>query len=199
MLVSTPFSWALVGAGADRIAARRRPFGGRARRRGLGRHGSDVEIHVQAERRGTAHAVLAASAALETRPGRHSRDLRRRAVASRRNPARQPRAVQPRGRARRARPARPPITEDYGRLVEHDGMLVAIREQKDASEAERAIRRCNAGPLAISSTRALRCSKPCATTTPRASSICPMSSRSPETRGARRHSADRRAGRGHGA
>ena len=43
----------------------------------------------------------------------------------------------------------------YGRLVERDGALIAIREQKDANEAERAIRRCNAGPMAISGARAL--------------------------------------------
>ena len=43
----------------------------------------------------------------------------------------------------------------YGRLVERDGALVAIREQKDASAEERAIRRCNAGPVAFSGARAL--------------------------------------------
>jgi bifunctional UDP-N-acetylglucosamine pyrophosphorylase/glucosamine-1-phosphate N-acetyltransferase len=43
----------------------------------------------------------------------------------------------------------------YGRLVEADGRLVAIREDKDASEAEKAIRLCNAGPLALAGERAL--------------------------------------------
>jgi bifunctional UDP-N-acetylglucosamine pyrophosphorylase/glucosamine-1-phosphate N-acetyltransferase len=43
----------------------------------------------------------------------------------------------------------------YGRLVERDGRLLAIRENQDASEAERAIRRCNAGPIAIAGARAL--------------------------------------------
>jgi bifunctional UDP-N-acetylglucosamine pyrophosphorylase/glucosamine-1-phosphate N-acetyltransferase len=43
----------------------------------------------------------------------------------------------------------------YGRLVEKDGRLVAIREHQDASEAERAIRLCNAGPIAIAGARAL--------------------------------------------
>ncbi|WP_158818285.1 bifunctional UDP-N-acetylglucosamine diphosphorylase/glucosamine-1-phosphate N-acetyltransferase GlmU [Methylocapsa sp. S129] len=43
----------------------------------------------------------------------------------------------------------------YGRLVEKDGRLVAIREHKDASEAERAIVLCNAGPMAIAGARAL--------------------------------------------
>jgi bifunctional UDP-N-acetylglucosamine pyrophosphorylase/glucosamine-1-phosphate N-acetyltransferase len=43
----------------------------------------------------------------------------------------------------------------YGRLVEQGGRLVAIREHKDASHAERAIRLCNAGPMAISGADAL--------------------------------------------
>ena len=40
-------------------------------------------------------------------------------------------------------------------MVERDGALVAICEQKDASEAERAIKRCNGGPMAISGAKAL--------------------------------------------
>jgi len=43
----------------------------------------------------------------------------------------------------------------YGRLVKRDGRLLAIREHQDASEAERGIRLCNAGPIAISGARAL--------------------------------------------
>jgi bifunctional UDP-N-acetylglucosamine pyrophosphorylase / glucosamine-1-phosphate N-acetyltransferase len=43
----------------------------------------------------------------------------------------------------------------YGRLIERDGVLLAIREQKDASSDERAIRRCNAGALAIAGAEAL--------------------------------------------
>ncbi len=43
----------------------------------------------------------------------------------------------------------------YGRLVERDGRLVAIVEQKDADEAERAIALCNAGPIAIAGGEAL--------------------------------------------
>ncbi len=37
----------------------------------------------------------------------------------------------------------------YGRLVEENGRLVAIREERDASEAERRITNCNSGLLAI--------------------------------------------------
>jgi bifunctional UDP-N-acetylglucosamine pyrophosphorylase/glucosamine-1-phosphate N-acetyltransferase len=43
----------------------------------------------------------------------------------------------------------------YGRLVERDGRLVAIREHKDASQAERAIALCNAGPMVIGGAHAL--------------------------------------------
>jgi bifunctional UDP-N-acetylglucosamine pyrophosphorylase / glucosamine-1-phosphate N-acetyltransferase len=38
----------------------------------------------------------------------------------------------------------------YGRLIERDGRLIAIREEKDASAEERALRLCNAGPIAFS-------------------------------------------------
>jgi bifunctional UDP-N-acetylglucosamine pyrophosphorylase/glucosamine-1-phosphate N-acetyltransferase len=38
----------------------------------------------------------------------------------------------------------------YGRLIEHNGRLIAIREHKDASAEERASRLCNAGPIAFS-------------------------------------------------
>ena len=43
----------------------------------------------------------------------------------------------------------------YGRLIVEDGELVAIREQKDASEAERAITYCNGGLMAIDGRKAL--------------------------------------------
>jgi bifunctional UDP-N-acetylglucosamine pyrophosphorylase / glucosamine-1-phosphate N-acetyltransferase len=37
----------------------------------------------------------------------------------------------------------------YGRLIERNGRLIAIREHKDASAEERASRLCNAGPIAF--------------------------------------------------
>jgi bifunctional UDP-N-acetylglucosamine pyrophosphorylase/glucosamine-1-phosphate N-acetyltransferase len=44
----------------------------------------------------------------------------------------------------------------YGRLLQDDaGRLLAIREEKDASEAERAIRLCNAGLMALDGRRGL--------------------------------------------
>ena len=43
----------------------------------------------------------------------------------------------------------------YGRLIERDGRLVAIREDKDASAEEKAARLCNAGPVAFAGADAL--------------------------------------------
>ncbi|MFN3502377.1 MAG: bifunctional UDP-N-acetylglucosamine diphosphorylase/glucosamine-1-phosphate N-acetyltransferase GlmU [Allorhizobium sp.] len=43
----------------------------------------------------------------------------------------------------------------YGRLLVEDGELVAIREEKDATEAERAVTWCNSGLMAIDGKKAL--------------------------------------------
>jgi bifunctional UDP-N-acetylglucosamine pyrophosphorylase/glucosamine-1-phosphate N-acetyltransferase len=43
----------------------------------------------------------------------------------------------------------------YGRLIERNGRLIAIREHKDASAEDRAARLCNAGPIAFSGAEAL--------------------------------------------
>ncbi|RCW24943.1 UDP-N-acetylglucosamine pyrophosphorylase /glucosamine-1-phosphate N-acetyltransferase [Ciceribacter lividus] len=43
----------------------------------------------------------------------------------------------------------------YGRLLVKDGELVAIREEKDASDAERAVTWCNSGLMAIDGRKAL--------------------------------------------
>jgi bifunctional UDP-N-acetylglucosamine pyrophosphorylase/glucosamine-1-phosphate N-acetyltransferase len=43
---------------------------------------------------------------------------------------------------------RPPDPTGYGRLIERDGALVAIREEKDCSEEERRIGFCNSGLIA---------------------------------------------------
>jgi len=43
----------------------------------------------------------------------------------------------------------------YGRHIERNGRLIAIREHKDASTEERASRLCNAGPIAFSGAEAL--------------------------------------------
>jgi bifunctional UDP-N-acetylglucosamine pyrophosphorylase/glucosamine-1-phosphate N-acetyltransferase len=43
----------------------------------------------------------------------------------------------------------------YGRLIEREGRLIAIREHKDASAEERASRLCNAGPIAFDGAEAM--------------------------------------------
>jgi len=144
---------ALAGAGAERIAVvvgpRADAVAAEARRQER-----DVEIHVQEERRGTAHAVLAARASI----GRSWDDilviyadgplLRAETLLGLRSGL-----AEGAGLVALGFEAADPT--GYGRLVERDGALIAIREQKDATEAERAIRRCNAGPMAISGARAL--------------------------------------------
>src|SRR5271166_5444429 len=44
----------------------------------------------------------------------------------------------------------------YGRLIERNGRLIAIREHKDASPQERTSRLSNAGPIAFSGAEALK-------------------------------------------
>jgi bifunctional UDP-N-acetylglucosamine pyrophosphorylase/glucosamine-1-phosphate N-acetyltransferase len=109
-----------------------------------------AEIFEQSERLGTAHAVLAARGAI----ARGYDDI---LVMFGDTPLIDPASLQA---ARKCladksvavavmgfRTANP---DGYGRLIENDGHLMAIREHKDASEAERAIEFCNGGLMAIS-------------------------------------------------
>lgn len=108
----------------------------------------DAEIFVQAERRGTAHAVLAARAALE----RGYDDVvvmygdtplvEGGTIAALREPLASGAGITVLG----FRPADP---NGYGRLLTEGGALTAIREEKDASEAERNVALCNAGLMAF--------------------------------------------------
>jgi len=105
-------------------------------------------IFVQAERRGTAHAVLAARAAI----ARGTDDVlvvfadtplvRPQTLARLRAPLAQGHAVAVLG----FRPADP---SGYGRLIMEGERLAAIREEKDASAAERTVTLCNAGLMAL--------------------------------------------------
>jgi len=113
-----------------------------------------AEIFVQAERRGTAHAVLAAHAAI----ARGADDIlimfadtplvRAATLARLRAPLAEGAAVAVLG----FRPADP---TGYGRLIMAGGKLAAIREEKDAREAERAVTLCNAGLMALAGDVAL--------------------------------------------
>ncbi len=50
---------------------------------------------------------------------------------------------------------RPENPHGYGRLIEQDGRLIAIREEKDASETEKKIGFCNGGLMALRGDSAL--------------------------------------------
>ncbi len=113
-----------------------------------------ASIHVQTDRLGTAHAVLAAREAI----GQDYDDL---LVLFADTPLIEPVTLQ----AMRARlvdgtsvvalgfeAANP---QGYGRFLVDGDSLVAIREHKDASEAERRVTLCNSGLMAIDGKRAL--------------------------------------------
>lgn len=126
----------VVGPGQDAVAAL------------VKRLAPAAEVFVQAERRGTAHAVLAARPSI----ARESSDLvivfgdtplvRAETLRRLRAPLADGAAVVVLG----FRPADP---TGYGRLVVADGRLVAIREEKDADAAERGIGFCNGGLMAL--------------------------------------------------
>jgi bifunctional UDP-N-acetylglucosamine pyrophosphorylase/glucosamine-1-phosphate N-acetyltransferase len=143
----------LVAAGADAIAVVVGPNGD-ALAAEARKFAPESQIFVQAERRGTAHAVLAARTAI-------SRGYDDVLVAYADTPLMTPAAFVA---------LRAPLTEGvglcalgfeaadpngYGRLLEREGALIAIREHRDATTAERAVRRCNAGPVAFSGAHGL--------------------------------------------
>ncbi|WP_349367442.1 bifunctional UDP-N-acetylglucosamine diphosphorylase/glucosamine-1-phosphate N-acetyltransferase GlmU [Salinarimonas sp.] len=144
---------AVRAAGADRIAVVVGP--GREDVAAAARAESpDAAIFVQSERLGTAHAVLAARAALEEAAD----DV---VVAYADTPL-----VEPQTLAR----LRAPLADGaavtvlgfeaadpagYGRILREGDAVLAIREDKDASEAERATTLCNAGLMALSGAQAL--------------------------------------------
>ncbi len=114
----------------------------------------DARVFVQTERRGTAHAVLAAADTL-----RDGYDdllvlyadvplIRAETLARLRAGVAEGAAVAVLG-FRAADPT------GYGRLVSEGGHLAAIREHKDASEAERRIDLCNSGLMALDGRLAL--------------------------------------------
>jgi bifunctional UDP-N-acetylglucosamine pyrophosphorylase/glucosamine-1-phosphate N-acetyltransferase len=108
----------------------------------------DASVFVQAERRGTAHAVLAARAAIQ----QGCDDL---LVVFADTPLIRPqtltrlRAALADGTAVAVLGFRPADRSGYGRLITAGARLLAIREEKDAGEAEKAITLCNAGLMAL--------------------------------------------------
>ncbi|MGN6549499.1 MAG: bifunctional UDP-N-acetylglucosamine diphosphorylase/glucosamine-1-phosphate N-acetyltransferase GlmU [Pararhizobium sp.] len=116
--------------------------------------GAAVEVFTQAERLGTGNAVLAAREAI----ARGYDDL---LVLFGDTPLVRPETLKA-ARAALAEDAdvavigfRTPAPFGYGRLIEEGGELTAIREEKDASDAERAITFCNGGLMAIAGREAL--------------------------------------------
>jgi bifunctional UDP-N-acetylglucosamine pyrophosphorylase / glucosamine-1-phosphate N-acetyltransferase len=132
----------VVGAGGDAVAAEAK------------RVVPEAEIFVQAERRGTAHAVLAAKAAIARMPD----DV---LVIFGDTPLIRPqtltriRAALADGAAVVVLGFRPKDPTGYGRLVLEGNELVAIREEIDATAAERAIGLCNGGLMAFAGPTAL--------------------------------------------
>jgi bifunctional UDP-N-acetylglucosamine pyrophosphorylase/glucosamine-1-phosphate N-acetyltransferase len=114
----------------------------------------DATAFIQHERLGTAHAVLAAKAAL----ARGADDL---LVVFGDTPLisaetlERMRAPLKNGAALAVLGFRAADPTGYGRLLVEGDRLVAIREQADASAAERAITLCNAGVMAFDGSRAL--------------------------------------------
>ncbi len=132
----------VIGHGADEV------------RKAAARFAPAPEIFVQEQRLGTGHAVLAARAAIE----RGHDDI---LVMFGDTPLIEADALRA-ARERLAKGAavavvgfRPADPAGYGRLIEKDGKLVAIREEKDASPAEKKIGFCNGGLMAISGSHAL--------------------------------------------
>jgi bifunctional UDP-N-acetylglucosamine pyrophosphorylase/glucosamine-1-phosphate N-acetyltransferase len=113
-----------------------------------------AEIFIQHERRGTAHAVLAAKAAIARQPD----DV---LIVFGDTPLVQPatlkrlRAPLADGAAIAVLGFRPADPTGYGRLITAGDDLVAIREHVDASERERAIDLCNGGIMAFAGNTAL--------------------------------------------
>ena len=115
----------------------------------------DIGVYVQTERLGTAHATLAAAEAI----ARGYDDLLivfgDTPLLTAETLARM-RAALAAGAGVAAMGFEAADPTGYGRLLVKGDELVAIREQKDASEAERAVRTCNAGIMAIDGRMALQ-------------------------------------------
>jgi bifunctional UDP-N-acetylglucosamine pyrophosphorylase/glucosamine-1-phosphate N-acetyltransferase len=132
----------VIGHGADEVRAATASFA------------PGTETYVQVERLGTAHAVLAARAAIARgfddilvmfgdTPLIEADDL-----ATARHKLTEGNSVVVVG-------FRPPNPAGYGRLIEENGALLAIREDKDCSAEEKKIGFCNGGLLAIAGGQAL--------------------------------------------
>lgn len=114
----------------------------------------DAEIHVQSERRGTAHAVLMARAAIARGADDVVAIFGDTPLLSAKT-LRSLRAALAHGAAVAVLGFRPADPTGYGRLIMQQGQLAAIREEKDATPEERAITLCNGGLMALAGKHAL--------------------------------------------
>lgn len=132
----------VAGRGADEVKKAVTPFAPKA------------EAFIQSERLGTAHAVLAARAAIE----RGYDDI---LILFGDTPLvgadtlAEARAKLAEGASVVVIGFRTPKPTGYGRLIEKDGALLAIREERDCTDDERKITFCNAGLMAVSGKHAL--------------------------------------------
>lgn len=140
-------------AGATRIAVVAEP-GQEAVAREVARAAPGAALYPQAERLGTAHAVLAARAALEPAGDDVVIAFGDTPLITGATLARL-RAPLARGAAVAVLAFEAADPAGYGRVLTADGRVVAIREEKDASAAERAVTLCNAGLMALSGRCAL--------------------------------------------
>ncbi len=144
---------ALAGAGAEQIAVVVGPNRDDVAAEAL-KCAPGAEVFVQSERKGTAHATLAARAAI----ARGYDDILITyadipLISAPTLSALREGLAQGAGLVVLGFEAADPT--GYGRLIESEGRLTAIREHKDASPGERAVRRCNAGPMAFAGAEAL--------------------------------------------
>ncbi len=118
------------------------------------RNAPNAEVFVQTERRGTAHAVLAATDAL----ARGADDV---LIIFGDTPLIRPQTLRAmrealaKGAAIAVLGFRPKDPAGYGRLVMQGNELVDIREELDATPAERAIDLCNGGLMAFAGSTAM--------------------------------------------
>jgi bifunctional UDP-N-acetylglucosamine pyrophosphorylase/glucosamine-1-phosphate N-acetyltransferase len=132
----------VIGPGEEAVAAE------------VKRAAPEAECFVQQERRGTAHAVMAARAAIE----RQTDEI---LIVYGDTPLVQPaslsrlRAAIAAGAAVAVLGFRASDSTGYGRLIVDKGELVAIREEADASASERKTALCNGGTMALAGETAL--------------------------------------------
>jgi bifunctional UDP-N-acetylglucosamine pyrophosphorylase / glucosamine-1-phosphate N-acetyltransferase len=117
-------------------------------------HVPEAQVFMQYERLGTGHAVLQARAAIEQAKGPIIVLFGDTPLVTADTITRLIEAVHA-GAGVVALGFHADDPTGYGRLLTRDGALIAIREHKDASEAERGTKLCNAGLMALSGAHAL--------------------------------------------